>query len=57
MINLVLHQINIQKLAAFLYTNNESSEMECKGKKMPFKITSKKKKKKKKKLLGINLTK
>jgi len=42
---------NIQKLVAFLYSNNELSE-KSKKKKIPFKITSKRMK-----YLGINLTK
>ena len=35
------YKINIQKLVAFLYTNNEISERECK-KTIPFKIIPKK---------------
>ena len=35
------HKINIQKLVAFLYTNSEISERECK-KTIAFKIISKK---------------
>ena len=34
------YKINIQKLVAFLYTNNEISEKECK-KTIPFKISPK----------------
>ena len=34
------HKINIQKLAAFLYTNNEISEKKCKQI-MPFKLALK----------------
>ena len=45
------YKIDIQKLAAFLYTINEISEKECKQT-IPFKIASKKVK-----YLGINLTK
>ena len=45
------YKINTQKLVAFLYTNNEISERECK-KTIPFKITPPKIK-----YLGINLTK
>ena len=37
------YKINIQKLVAFLYTNNEIVERECK-KTIPFKITPKKNK-------------
>ena len=44
------HKINIQKSVAFLYTNNEISEKECK-KTIPLKISPKNK------YLGINLTK
>ena len=36
-----VNKINIEKLAAFLYTNNETSERECKQT-IPFKITLKK---------------
>ena len=46
------YKSNIQKTVAFLYTNNEISERECK-KTIPFKIAPKKPKNK----LGINLTK
>ena len=35
------YKFNIQKLVAFLYTNNEISEKECKQT-IPFKIASKK---------------
>ena len=45
------YKINIQKLKAFLYTNNKTSETEIRGK-IPFAIT-----KEKIKYLGINLTK
>ena len=45
------YKINIQKLVAFLYTNNETSEKKCK-KKNTFKITTTKIK-----YLGINLNK
>ena len=38
------YKINIQKSVAFLYTNNEISERECK-KTIPFKIAPPKKKK------------
>ena len=44
-------KVNIQKLKAFLYTNNEISETEVR-KKIPFAITIRKIK-----YLGINLTK
>ena len=36
---------------AFLYTNNEIKERECKKKKIPFKISSKKNKTKQNKML------
>ena len=36
--NVAGYKINIQKSVAFLYTNNEISERECK-KTIPFKIT------------------
>ena len=36
------YKINIQKLVAFLYTNNEISERECKNT-IPFKIVPKNK--------------
>ena len=45
------YKINIQKLVAFIYTNNEISERECK-RAISFKITTQKIK-----YLGINLTK
>ena len=45
------YKVNIQKLKAFLYTNNEISETEIK-KKIPFGIRTRKLK-----YLGINLTK
>ena len=45
------YKVNIPKLKAFLYTNNEISETEIRGK-IPFIVT-----KRKIKYLGINLTK
>ena len=45
------YKLNIQKLKAFLYTNNEISETEIR-KKIPFPVTTRKIK-----YLGINLTK
>ena len=55
------YKINLQKYVAFLYTNNEISEIESKEKKKKrilFKITTKRNKRKPEtKNLGINLTK
>ena len=48
---MVGYKVNIQKMKAFLYTNNETSETEI-GKKIPFTIATRKIK-----FLGINLTK
>ena len=45
------YKVNIQKSKAFLYTNNETSETEIRGKN-PFDIATRKIK-----FLGINLTK
>ena len=45
------YKVNIQKSKAFLYTNNETSEAEIRGK-IPFDIVTRKIK-----YLGINLTK
>jgi hypothetical protein len=49
--NVAGYKINLQKSAAFLYTNNEQTEKEYR-KTIPFTIASKKIK-----YLGINLTK
>ena len=45
------YKVNTQKLKAFLYTNNETAEIEIRGK-IPFDIATRKIK-----YLGINLTK
>ena len=45
------YKVNTQKLKAFLYTNNETAEIEIRGK-IPFDIA-----RRKIKYLGINLTK
>ena len=46
------YKVNIQKLKAFLYTNNKITETEIREKKIPFTIAIKIMK-----YLGINLTK
>ena len=46
------YKVNIQKAKTFLYTNNESSETEIRGKKIPLDIATRKIK-----YLEINLTK
>ena len=48
------YKINIQKLVAFIYTNNKKSERECKENVTSFKITPKQQPKNPN--LGINLT-
>ena len=46
------YKLNTQKSKAFLYTNNETTETEIRGKKIPFDIATRKIK-----YLGVNLTK
>ena len=46
------YKVNTQKSKAFLYTNNETSKAQIRGKKNPFDIVTRKIK-----YLGINLTK